>query len=100
MMEAQMTFSILLSQLFGNSAVHFVFVAGLITLLFYFFSIQETRKPDFERFKLAGEEIAWIGRPGFIPYVATALPFLIAAILWSGVIAAGLREFTPDPDTK
>lgn len=41
--------------------------------------------PEFEAIKDNDEEILWIGKPEFVPFLATGIPFLIIGLIWGAI---------------
>jgi hypothetical protein len=96
MILAQVTFSTLFSAFFHGIAMFPIVIVGVVVFsIFFFFATQEIRKSEFDSHRAKGEEILWLGRPEFIPYMTAALPYLITAVLWVFIIGSGMREFPP-----
>ena len=47
----------------------------------------------FEPIRDRDEEIFWIGKPAFVPFILTGIPFLIFGFLWGGIDYFGFIQF-------
>lgn len=49
---------------------------------------EKTNLPQFEAVRDSDEEILWVGKPAFIPFILSGIPFLIIGLIW-GVLDIG-----------
>lgn len=49
---------------------------------------EKTNLPQFEAVRDSDEEILWMGKPAFIPFILSGIPFLIIGLIW-GILDIG-----------
>lgn len=49
---------------------------------------EKSNLPHFEAVRDSDEEILWMGKPAFIPFILSGIPFLIIGLIW-GVLDIG-----------
>ncbi|HHU83509.1 MAG TPA: PH domain-containing protein [Firmicutes bacterium] len=57
-------------------------------------STEKPNLPHFEAVRDSDEEILWMGKPAFIPFILSGIPFLIIGLIWGVLDISLFRVFT------
>jgi hypothetical protein len=58
---------------------------------------EKTNLPQFEAVRDSDEEILWMGKPAFIPFILSGIPFLIIGLIWGVLDFSFFGVFAKSP---